>query len=58
MKSILIFYLIGVAVMLAMIIKSNVGSNPKEWKLKNILKTLLFALGSWVTICVIAFKEI
>ena len=44
--------------MLALIIKSNVGSNPKKWKVKYVLKTLLYALGSWVTICVIVFKEI
>ena len=58
MKSFLIFYLIGIIAMLVLIVKSNIGDNPKNWKLKYILRSVLWAFGSWISLIIIAFKEI
>ena len=57
MKSFLIFYLIGVIAMLVLIVRANIGDNPKNWKLKYILRSLLWAFGSWISAYIIAFKE-
>ena len=57
MKSCLIFYLIGIIAMLVLIVRANIGANPKNWKLKYILRSLLWAFGSWLSLFIIAFKE-
>lgn len=57
MKSFLIFYLIGVIAMLFLIVRANIGDNPKNWKIKYILRSLLWAFGSWISLFIIAFKE-
>ena len=54
----LLIYLIGVILMVVLVAASNRHSNPKNWKLKAILKTLLLCLGSWIMIFVVAYKEI
>ena len=58
MKSFLIFYLIGIIAMLVLVVRANVGDNPKNWKVKYILKSLLWAFGSWISLLIIVFKEI
>lgn len=58
MKSFLIFYLTGVIAMLVLIVRANIGDNPKNWKLKDILRSVLWAFGSWISLLIIAFKEI
>ena len=43
--------------MLVLIVRANIGDNPKNWKLKYILRSLLWAFGSWISAYIIAFKE-
>ena len=56
MTSILIFYLIGVLAALSLIVIANIGSDPKTWKLKLMLKYSLYAFASWIFVYIIAVK--
>jgi hypothetical protein len=58
MNSWLLFYLIGVVLGISLLIIANRNINIKTWKLKPILKTFLFTLGSWVFIYAVAIKGI
>lgn len=56
MNSFLLFYLIGVAIVLIMASKEIFETPIKKVKLKGVLRTLLYISLSWVFITFVAIK--
>lgn len=58
MNSWLLFYLIGVLAGLVLIFIANKDTNIKNWKADAILVTLLYTLGSWIFVFIVAIRGI
>ena len=58
MKTLLWYYLSGVIMMFILVIIANKDVKFKEIKIVPFLKLLLICLGSWVSIYVIAAKNL
>ena len=56
MKDALILYLSGVFLAISLVLLANVGSDPKKWEVKYVIKSLLCCLGSWLLIYLMAIK--
>jgi len=56
MNGFLLFYLIGVAIVFLMASKEIFTTPIERWKLKGVLRTLLYISLSWVFIAFVAIK--
>lgn len=53
----LIFYIIGIIVCLAMVGKIAIATPLKTWKLKSILRMVFFVLLSWIFVAFFAIRS-
>ena len=58
MNSWLLFYLIGVLAGLVLVFVANKDIKVKTWKADTVLVTLLYTLGSWVFVFIVALRGI
>lgn len=56
MSSVLVFYLLGVVVVTVMVSKDVATAQASDWKLKGILRTLMWMSLSWITVSYVAIK--
>lgn len=52
------FYVSGFVAMAILIILANRGVNVKRIKFSAVMKTLLACFGSWITVFIVALKEV